>query len=265
MNSEKRGSENENQTELAKPPTEEHEPEGEEALLHPAMMMDSQSDEQNQSILSIKGGFQFKWMFCIKSIKISSSGWLLRFFTTQIIVCILNLLVYGSLTLTWFMGKFSLFHSDPEKDAIVIVFLITVDLKWLFIMALAWLHLRMVEKEDKESKPRIVFAAKAILYANMLSSFIDVIMVVMQADLCYIDFASGKDLDAELRLNMVVAFFGMTFALLGQTYMFWHSSEPLKDFVRPADQYVGDAVIKSDKGVEVYTIQDTLTDTLNGV
>jgi choline-glycine betaine transporter len=82
----------------------------------------------------------------------------------------------------------------------------------------------------------VVFAAKTILFSNLFSTLLNVVMVAVQVHLTLVNNKAGNKQDAEFRLLMSIAFGAMSGALLGQSYMYWHSEEPLNEYLRPGEK-----------------------------
>lgn len=194
---------------------------------HPAMII---GEDTQQGLIEGQKGFRYIWMFCIRSNKMSSENWLRTFFTSQVWLSILKIAVYGVMMLGWYTGKFSLFHEEPEKDLIVVIFLMLNLLMWLGILFVSILSINLLRIGEKGNKESIIFGTKAILYSNIFACLVNISLTVLQAVISK-DRFDKKDRDnGELRVGLSIAFGTVSIVLLGQAYMFWHAEEPLEDY-----------------------------------
>lgn len=209
-----------------------------EESTHPAQIM---GDNIQEALIDTDGGYQYTWMFCIRGKKVDATGWLIRFFNTQIILAVIKILIYVAMTIGWFTGKFNLFHHTDEKksDVVVVIFLILVSVMWLAVLCLSINTNGYLKKNDRNKSSSIIFATKAVLYTNLFACLINLAMTVLQGVISWERFNEKDVKNGEFRLGLSIGFGAVTLLLLGQSYMFWHAEEPLADYGRHNDSRIG--------------------------
>lgn len=199
---------------------------------HPAMIT---GDENEEPLINGDDNFRYIWMFCVRSRKTSSQNWLRLFFTTQVWLSVLELAVYAVMMLGWWTDKFSIFHQEPEKDLIVVIFLVLNLVMWLSILSVSIFSINLLRIGEVSNKESITFGTRAILYSNIFACVVNLSLTVLQAFISKERF-DNKDVDnGELRVGLAIVFGLVSLLLLGQACMFWHAEEPLADYMSGDD------------------------------